>query len=464
MPLHSIVITNCWWARSQRPVLSNLFPRFSILSDSFSSICSPEASHIDDNCNDFLPWLEQKAGVEIFSRLSIGKSSFGRSLYAAENIQTGDCLLKVPYSVQLSPDDLPPEITCLLGGEIGHVAKIALLILHEKKFGQSSAWVPYVSRLPQPGDLHSTIFWTDKELMMIRPSALYEETLRQKAQIEKDFMAIKLAFEQSPDRFLDFTIQEFTRAYGLVTSRAWESSKGVSLIPFADFLNHDGTSESYLLSNEGKQHSEVMADRDFAPGDEVLIRYGKFSNATLLLDFGFTVSCNSYDQVGFELNIPHHDRLYKQKLELLDRYRTPSIKDVNIFTSSWNSFTIREVRTGNKKAKGVPQALRAFARILTCNSQQELDALAMEAAQNDGRLARHPLKNKDREIAAHQLLLSELSQLIEEHNKYIKLLIASPNLCGKSVLRRQLAQDLLTGELRVLRSACAWLENYCSTL
>lgn len=30
---------------------------------------------------------------------------------------------------------------------------------------------------------------------------------------------------------------------------------------------------------------------------QVMIRYGKFSNATLLLDFGFTLQHNLYDQV-----------------------------------------------------------------------------------------------------------------------------------------------------------------------
>ncbi|KAK6158706.1 hypothetical protein DH2020_006020 [Rehmannia glutinosa] len=348
--------------------------------------CNVEASHIDEDCNDFLPWLEHKAGADISSALAIGKSSYGRTLYAAEYIQTGDCILKK------------------------HSAK--------------------------------------------------------RLKFKKEFLAVKSAFDQFPDQCLDVTFQEFSYAYGLVTSRAWESSRGVSMIPFADFLNHDGTSDAYVLSNESKKHSEVIADHDFAPGDEVLIRYGKFSNATLLLDFGFTVSCNSYDQVQVELNVPQHDRLYKQKMELLDSHRTPNVKNVNEFTSSRNSFTIREVRTGSRKGKGIPQSLRAFCRILTCNSQHELNALAIEAAQNDGRLARYPLKDKNREVAAHCHLLSEISRLSEEHNQYIKFLLVPtpPCACGKSVLRRRLAQDLLAGELRVLKSASAWLENYCSTL
>ncbi|PIN12453.1 rubisco methyltransferase [Handroanthus impetiginosus] len=465
MLLQSVIITSTWLARTQRPIFSTLCRRFLIFCEFSASISSVKASHIAEDDNEFLPWLEHKAGAEISSALSIGRSSYGRSLYAAKDIKTGDCLLKVPYSVQLATDNLPPEITCLLGDEVGNVAKVALLILHEKKLETNSQWAPYISRLPQPDDLHSTIFWSDEELEMIRPSALYEETLTQKTQIGKDFHAVKLAFDQYPDHFQDLTLQGFAHAYGFVTSRAWGRSRGASMIPFADFLNHDGTSGSYVLSDEGKRHSEVIADRDFAQGDEVLIRYGKFSNATLLLDFGFTVSCNSYDQVRIELNIPQDDALYTQKLELLARHQTRSIKDVNEFTSTWNSFAIKEVRSGSRKGKGIPQSLRAFCRIVTCNSQQELNALEIEAARNDGRLARCPLKDKNREIGAHRFLISEISNLVEEYSECIKLMVSdSPYQCGKSVLRRRLAHDLLTGELRVLKSASAWLENYCSTL
>ncbi|KAG6409693.1 hypothetical protein SASPL_127735 [Salvia splendens] len=425
----------------------------------------PFGSCVDEDCNDFLPWLGNKAGGEISSLLSIGKSAYGRALYATKDIQTGDCLLKVPYSTQLAPDNLPPEIACLLGDEVGDVAKVALLILYEKHLGKKSEWAPYISRLPLLMEMHSSVFWSDEELEMIRQSALYEETLKQKKQIEKDFLAVQLVSDDFPEQFQHITLQDFTYAYGLVTSRAWVSSRGVSMIPFADFLNHDGTSDSYVLSDAGRQHSEVIADRDFAPGDEVLIRYGKFSNATLLLDFGFTVSCNRYDQVRVELNVPQHDALYTQKLEILGRDRTPRIKDDNEFTYYENSFTVKKVGGGSRWGKGIPQSLRAFARIMACDSQQELHDLAKEAAENDGRLARKPLKNKSRELAAHQLLLSEMSRLIKDHDEHIKSRAPTPpTLREKSALRQKLALDLLSGELRVLKSASAWLESYCSRL
>lgn len=46
----------------------------------------------------------------------------------------------------------------------------------------------------------------------------------------------------------------------------------------------------------------------------------------------------------------------------------------------------------------------------------ELNELAMEAVQNDGRLARRPLRICSKEIEAHKILLSHITQLIEEYN------------------------------------------------
>lgn len=235
---------------------------------------------------------------------------------------------------------------------------------------------------------------------------------------------------------------------------------------FHDFLNHDVVSESDVLCDEGKERSEVIADRNYAPGDQVLIRYGKFSNATLLSDFGFTIPCNKYDQVQLEFIIPHHDHLYSRKSELLRSDTTRTVKDCNGLGFLENCFTIKEVQSASGKGKGIPQSLRAFGRVLCCTTPQELHDLATEAAQNDGRLARRPFKNRAREIQSHQLLLSRVNQLIDEHNAFIKSLEppSSSRFSEKLALRMQLARELLTGELRVLGSASAWLKNYCRTL
>ncbi|PSS33456.1 [Fructose-bisphosphate aldolase]-lysine N-methyltransferase [Actinidia chinensis var. chinensis] len=452
--------------RLQRPIFA-LSDRLSITKLKLSTFSSAEVScSSDEECDDFLPWLERKAKVEISSVTSIGKSAYGRSLLASKSIQTGDCVLKVPYSVQISPDNLLPEISSLLPEEVDNVSKLAIVILVEQKMGQHSDWAPYISRLPRPGEMHNTIFWSERELEMIRHSSVYQETVKKNAHIEKDFMAIKPAFDHFPETFDNVTFDVFRHAYALVESRAWRSQRGAYLIPFADFLNHDGTSDAVLLSDEAKKLSEVIADRDYTPGDQVLIRYGKFSNATLLMHFGFTFPYNIYDEVKIMVNIPHRDPLRAEKLELLQKHFTPAIEGSNGFSSSQDSFTIKEVRSAKGKGRGIPQSLRAFARVLCSTSSQELSYLAMEAAQNDGRLARYPLKNKSREIEAHCFLLSLIAQLIEEHDATIESLghLSSPVMFEKLSPRRQMARDLLAGELRVLKSASEWLKNYCARL
>ncbi|KAK9158049.1 hypothetical protein Scep_004623 [Stephania cephalantha] len=120
-----------------------------------SSLSASELPLSDDE--DFLPWLRRNSGLDISSVLSIGNSSYGRSLFASTAIRAGDCILEVPFSVQLTPDRVLPEIDCLLGEDIGNVAKLALVILVEQRLGQESEWAPYIRSLPRPGEMQSTV-------------------------------------------------------------------------------------------------------------------------------------------------------------------------------------------------------------------------------------------------------------------------------------------------------------------
>ncbi|CAH2064080.1 unnamed protein product [Thlaspi arvense] len=416
----------------QRRTFRSLAKRFSFNGQ------EPQAqAPLDKECADFLPWLERIAGAKISNTLSIGKSTYGRALFASKVINAGDCILKVPFNAQITPDELPPDFRVSLTDEVGNIGKLAALLMIEKQTGQNSRWVPYISRLPQPAEMHSTIFWDEDELNMIRCSAVHKETVKQKARIEKEFSHV-----------------------------AQRNVLTVEQIPFADFMNHDGLSASIVLSDEDKQLSEVTADRNYSPGDEVLIRYGDFSNATLMLDFGFTLPCNIHDEVQIQMDVPNDDPLRNMKLGLLQTHYTRSVKNISIFHSSCDTFTIKEVKSAKGKGKGIPQSLRAFARLLSCTSPQELNDLSKEAAQNDGRLARLPFKDGCRELKAHKIILSHINKLIEDHSACIKEPEASNChfVSQRYTVRRQMARDLLFGELRVMRSVADWLNHYCTNL
>ncbi|XP_042389953.1 fructose-bisphosphate aldolase-lysine N-methyltransferase, chloroplastic-like [Zingiber officinale] len=433
---------------------------------SFSVFC-PEKEHVlvEESAN-FLQWLRGKTGTDISSVLALGNSTYGRSLIALKNIKAGDCILKVPYLAQITSESLSSEIEQLLPRNIGNVSWVAIVLLAEKKLRQSSEWFTYLNCLPCMDEMHNAIFWRKDELKMICKSPVYQETISQQAYIEKEFSALRPVLEMFPDVFGKVHLENFMHAYALVSSRAWETSKGVSLIPFADFLNHDCKCGAVLLSDVDKEISEVIADRDYAIGEQVMIRYGKFSNATLLLDFGFTLQHNLYDQVQLHMDIPLHDPLYATKTELVEKHCSPRISSVDKSNSTGNFFIIKEVKSASSKGKGIPQALRAFVRILSATSIEELQALLAEAAENDGRLARRPLKSKEREVQAHHILCSRLFLMIEGHNTALKMLNSQDdtdyNL--RPSIRTRMAVNLLSGELRIMQSAYNWLENYCKRL
>ncbi|KAF3494933.1 hypothetical protein DY000_02056238 [Brassica cretica] len=449
--------------QQRRTFTSSLAKRFSFNAQSLTE--SQAQAALDKDCIDFLPWLEQVAGAKITNTLSIGKSPHGRALFASKAIHAGDCILKVPFNAQITPDELPTDISVSLTDEVGNIGKLAALLMIEINAGQNSRWFHYISRLPQLSDMHSTIFWDENEFSMIRCSAVHKETVKQKARIEKEFSLVSQAFKEHLPKAIERpALENFMYAYTLVGSRAWETSRGISLIPFADFMNHDGLSASIVLTDEDNQLSEVTADRDYSPGDEVLIRYGEFSNATLMLDFGFTLPYNTHDEVQIQMDIPNDDPLRNMKLGLLQTHYTRSVKDINIFHSSYDTFTIKEVKSAT--GKGIPQSLRAFARLLSCTSPQELNDLSKEAEQNDGRLARLPFKDRSRELEAHKIILAHINSLIVDHSVCIKELGAS-NFRFESqrlTVRRQMARELIFGELRVLRSAAEWLIHYCTNL
>ncbi|GKD69165.1 hypothetical protein Tco_1323255, partial [Tanacetum coccineum] len=90
----------------------------------------------EEECSHLLPWLSQKAGTEISSHLTIGKSVYGRSLFASKPIQAGDYILKIPKSAHLTADNLHPSVSSFLGEGISDRVKLALVVLLHQKLGQ----------------------------------------------------------------------------------------------------------------------------------------------------------------------------------------------------------------------------------------------------------------------------------------------------------------------------------------
>uniref|UniRef100_A0ACD5XHM7 Uncharacterized protein n=1 Tax=Avena sativa TaxID=4498 RepID=A0ACD5XHM7_AVESA len=191
------------------------------------------AAKAEDNesCSGFLPWLQSKAGASISSVLRLGTSPLGRSLFASRPIREGDCIMEVPRSVQLTEDKLPEEVRRLLDdGVAGDTTKIAVLLMMEQHLGQGSGWAPYVGSLPCKDQRHNMMFWDLNELHMVQNSSICDEAIIQKERIRKQFSMVKLVLERFPHLFGEIKLEDFMCAAALVSSRAWQTSRGVSLI------------------------------------------------------------------------------------------------------------------------------------------------------------------------------------------------------------------------------------------
>ncbi|EEC72271.1 hypothetical protein OsI_05430 [Oryza sativa Indica Group] len=286
------------------------------------------------DCSAFLRWLRSKSGTHISSVLSLGTSSaFGRSLFASKPIQEGDCIMQVPYHVQLTLDKLPQKFNTLLDHAVGDTSKLAALLIMEQHLGNESGWAPYIKSLPTKDQMHNMVLWDLNELHAVQNSSIYDEAIEHKEQAKKEFLALK----------------------------------------------------------------PIIADRNYAVGEQALIR----------------------------IDMPVQDPLYKKKLDIWQKHRLPIFEDMCNLSPA-TSFVIKYV--------------------------VELEEMAMEAAESDGRLARCPLKNMEREIHAHRRLLLHFAEMIQGHSAAIEQLEIVDGPASRSMhpFRKEMAKDLLVGELRVL--------------
>lgn len=138
--------------------------------------------------------------------------------------------MEVPYSVQLTQDKLPERLRLLLDDVAGDTAKIAVLLMMEHHLGHKSGWAPYVRSLPRNDQMHNMMFWDLNELHMVRISSICDEAIERRERAMKEFSAVKPSLECFPHLFGEIKLEDFMHASALVSSRAWQTSRGVSLI------------------------------------------------------------------------------------------------------------------------------------------------------------------------------------------------------------------------------------------
>jgi hypothetical protein len=112
--------------------------------------------------------------------------------------------------------------------------------------------------------------------------------------------------KRHPDLFPEsqYTADLFSFAYNSVVARAFGRRLPWSaMVPFADCLNHSNVQNKYDYDVAGNATFRMYptGKNKYPLGSEVFNSYGRRNNLTLLLDYGFALLHNEWEDVGLHL-------------------------------------------------------------------------------------------------------------------------------------------------------------------
>lgn len=174
--------------------------------------------------------------------------------------------------------------------------------------------------MPTPMDFADMPVRWSHDLSSQLPTAARKALRLQTSKFDKDWAQVYKAFPEVPrDEFLHCWLLVNTRSFHHDTpaTRNRRSQDKMILQPVADLFNH--SSHGACRVSFDSSGFCVWAEKAYAPGDEVTFCYGQHANDALLVEYGFTVDDNPWDDTLLDdVIIP---RLSAQQKDLLVEYR-----------------------------------------------------------------------------------------------------------------------------------------------
>jgi len=179
--------------------------------------------------------------------------------------------------------------------------------------GQASTFAPYVAMLPTefPGVPH---FWGEGAMAVLRQYPTAYAQAAKRCRFLLDFASGPLAGHAAavsqPLLGAGASPAEDAASMGwalaAVSSRAFNVGGRRALLPLVDMLNHGGAlGANCAVEPEGGSGGGVrlVATRDTAEGEELLLDYGALSTDFLLLDYGFVAAEGAADRVSVAFDL-----------------------------------------------------------------------------------------------------------------------------------------------------------------
>jgi len=231
--------------------------------------------------------------------------------------------------------------------------------MNERRKGAESFYAPFLNILPEPG---SASLWAQDQLQQLQDEQLLLRAKNKKRSLEGLYLrTLPPLCEKYPHLFTleEFPFEEFRFAWHCVQARAFgRRLPWTAMVPFADCLNHSNvqTKYDYNVNDNGLFRLFPSGKNSYPKGSEVFNSYGKRANENLLLDYGFALLDNEWDQVDVTFTLPRSDTAYSRKERLL-------------FGLGFQSAKIFSLQKG---ASNFPLDALSYLRVI-CLTEQELE-------------------------------------------------------------------------------------------
>jgi len=283
---------------------------------------------MDDDISIFYEWLiSNGCQFDNIDWPSYNTISGSRGAVAKCDILPNQIMLSIPYHLMLSPPNAfkDPIIGLslhdskdLLTGDL----LLAVYLTYEYEKGKDSFYYPYLKILPKPSTISE---WSDDELKELHDDNLVLRAKRAKNRVKIMYECNILPYRNQYSDILpkdSLAFDTFKFSWYSIQARAFgRRLPWTAMVPFADCLNHANvqTKYDYNINDNGYFRLFPTGTNTYTKGSEVFNSYGRRPNDNLLLDYGFSMLDNEWDQVlvDFPFTSTTNAENYEKKLTFL---------------------------------------------------------------------------------------------------------------------------------------------------
>ncbi|EGT33584.1 CBN-SET-27 protein [Caenorhabditis brenneri] len=324
----------------------------------------------------FLKWSDENGIAR--NNVTIGPTkTSGLSLQATGPIPKGHIVARVPRNAMMTLDNARKSNSLRKAFEKDQIVAgmdnvgLALFLATHWMQNEKSRFSPYIAILPNC--FPTPLFYTEEQLLQLKPSPIFEEALTFYRTISRQFCYFLMAvsknkmyeaaqrrkdarntmevpiFYNSPFTVANFTSRLYFWAVGVVTTRVNmvpsetlidKDEKPIAipaLIPFLDMANHenfetDGPIEDLVCYSPLEECAVITSHCDMDAGREVTIFYGCRSKGEHLIHNGFVpLNHGKQEIMKMKIGIPKTDKNLDVKKKLIEKYVANVFCTGNIF-------------------------------------------------------------------------------------------------------------------------------------